>query len=697
MLLPCRYLCLRWLLAVLALSFLCRTGVGQTWLADNGNGTFSNPLFFDEFSDPDLIRVGPDFYLTGTTMHAMPGLAVLHSRDLVNWDFQSYALDRLDLGPEFRLEGGQNIYGQGIWAPSFRYHDGTFYIFSNVNGKSTQLFRSSSPKGPWTRTSMKRGFHDLSVLFDDDGKVYVVWGYQEIHFAQLNADFTDIVSGSEHVIIEKAAGMGEGLHLYKIDGKYILTSAWYMGVMRMPVARAASLNGPWEVNRDVSAGEQFGLELGYRLSSFRPPLSTPRPYTELPPDPTSVGRMAMHQGGLVETPTGEWWGFSMMEANALGRLTTLSPVTWKDGWPYFGLPGNLGRTPRTWIKPKTGTYEEPHAPYVRSDEFTGPRLHPLWQWNHVPVDDKWSLAERPGFLRLHAMAANSLWDARNTLTQRAIGPVSIPTIALDAAGLQGGDVAGLALLIQPEAWIGIRKEQAGFAVVQHDGQTGLEQRAPLAQAKVWLRASCDFHTQLATFSYSADGEHFHDIGAPFRMVTSGITFQGVRYSLFNFNTDAHPGGYADFDFFHLAEPERRGMLRPIPYVQAILLTAHGTSPALHLSAAGSTLSASEAGGTPFTVIDRALGRVALRSKDGAFLSVAPDGAVSVRPLSAGTAETFQWIETFTGELTLLSLSTNRYLQVDGGNLNANSAGPEPDGREKNRFDWSLVNGAPSSR
>src|SRR5512138_2995293 len=120
-------------IAVIIVSILIAPVCG--WMADNGNGTFTNPLFYDEFSDPDLIRVGDDYYLTGTTMHAMPGLPVLHSRDLVNWELMSYALDRLDLGPEFRLEGGKEIYGRGIWAPTFRYHDGTFHIFSNVNGQ----------------------------------------------------------------------------------------------------------------------------------------------------------------------------------------------------------------------------------------------------------------------------------------------------------------------------------------------------------------------------------------------------------------------------------------------------------------------------------------------------------------------------------------------------------------------------------
>src|SRR3954464_7318430 len=138
-----------------ALLFACLGARAQTWTPDNGNGTYTNPLFYEEFSDPDIIRVGEDFYLTGTTMHSMPGLPVLHSRDLVNWRFLSYASDELDLGPAYRLEGGQSIYGQGHWAPSFRYHDGTFHIFSNVNGQTTQHYTAKSPRGPWTRTDMK--------------------------------------------------------------------------------------------------------------------------------------------------------------------------------------------------------------------------------------------------------------------------------------------------------------------------------------------------------------------------------------------------------------------------------------------------------------------------------------------------------------------------------------------------------------
>jgi beta-xylosidase len=652
------------LVAVAALAFPV---VAQTWKADNGNGTYTNPLFFDEFSDPDMIRVGSDFYLTSTTMHSMPGLPVLHSRDLVNWRFLGYALDRLDLGPSFRLEDGKNEYGRGIWAPCFRYHKGTFYIFSNVNGQTTQLFRATNPAGPWTRTPMKRSLHDLSVLFDDDGKIWVVWGYRGIRIAQLTEDLTDIVPGTERELIAPGAGMGEGVHFYKIKGKYFLTSAWFLDEMRMPVARADRLEGPWEVNQNVSRGEDFGLGLGYRVRSRRPPFDI------APPDPSQVGRCAIHQGGIVDTPTGEWWGFSMMDANSVGRLTALSPVTWTDGWPYFGLPGNLGRTPRTWAKPNTGSSDSPHAPYQRSDDFSGKALQPMWQWNHVPADGKWSLSQRPGFLRLHALAAADLWHARNTLTQRAIGPRSTVTVVIETAGLKPGDVAGFALFNRPYAWIGVEHGTDGVSLKQFDEVTGQRTQAALKGSRVWLRAECDFVKDTAGFRYSVDGKNYTAIGQAHTMAYGLITFQGVRYSLFAYNTKASEGpGYADFDSIEVTEEARQ----PIPYGRRIELSVRGGGAKLQVGKAGS-----------FTVVDRGLGRVALKA-DGGFVSVDRNRVVSLRSGSPGQSETFQWILTFDGELTLMSLASNQYLRVDpDGRVLADSPGPRPDGRDGVRLEW----------
>jgi beta-xylosidase len=648
----------------------------RTWTADNGNGTFTNPLFYDEFSDPDMIRVGDWFYLTGTTMHAMPGLPVLRSKDLVNWEFVSYASDKLDFGPAYRLEDGKNIYGRGIWAPSLRFHNGTFYIFSNVNGRATQIYSASDPKGPWTHREMKRGLHDLSVLFDDDGKAYVVWAHQEMHIAQLTEDLTDIVPGTEKVVFKKTDGMGEGAHFYKIGGKYFILSANYAGGFRMPAARADHVYGPYEVNWAISKDEGFGIASGYSLKNKA------RPFEIAPPDPATGP--SLHQGGIIVTPAGEWWGFSMTDFNSVGRLLGLSPVTWKDGWPYFGLPGNLGRTPRTWVKPKTAAPQPVKVPYERSDDFSNATLKPVWQWNHVPVDGRWSLTERPGYLRLHALPATSFWDARNSLTQRAVGPQSSPTVLLDVSGLKIGDVAGLGLLNLPYATLGVEKSAAGLKLALYDQIADKTVRASFEGKRVWLRADCNFLTEKARFSYSVDGKDFTPIGDEFTTVFQLTTFQGVRYALFSYNLLGSEGGYADFDSVDIYQPYPHGLMRPIPYGAEIRLASYKASTGLSL--AGGKLAA----GAPslFKVKDMGLGRVALGSSAG-FIAVRADGSVSIEHGPAGAAHSFQWIETPTGELVLMSLVTNRFLRIDPqtGRIMADSPGPQPDGRDGVRFVW----------
>ncbi len=664
--------------------------LAHAWHADNGNGTFTNPLYYDEFSDPDLIRVGDDYYLTGTTMHTMPGLPVLHSKDLVNWDLVSYACDKLDLGPEFRLEDGKSVYGQGIWAPSFRYHNGTFYIFSNVNKRTTQLYTATNPAGPWTHREMKCALGDLSVLFDD-GKVYVVWAYREVQFAQLNDRLDDIVPGTQRVLFDKDAGMGEGSHFYKINGKYYITSAWYAGRMRMPCARADKPEGPYEVNQEISADEEFGIPEGNRLANER----VPGDFTIRPPDPNAIGRMAMHQGGIVETQKGEWWGFSMMDYNSVGRLTCLSPVTWQDGWPYFGLPGNLTRTPRTWVKPDTGHQnEKPSVPYQRNDEFDGKQFANVWQWNHVPVDDKWSLTERPGFLRLHSLPAPDFWNARNTLTQRSIGPESTPTAELETAGLKDGDIAGLALLNYPYGWIGVRRSSDGFELQQFDQRTGKTASAPFAGGRVWLRAHCDYLTEKAEFSYSTDGKTFQPLGSEFTMIFQGRTFQGVRYSLFNFNTGGAPGGYADFDRFTVDEQHPSGFTHPIPVDKTIVL--ENLRDGSVLAVKGDTLSGvpkTDAPDARFKVIGLPLGRVSLQTSDGRLITVTGLGEASRVSLEKARepgddSQAFQWTEMPGGHVLFLSLASHRHFRIaEDGTVTADAPGAQFDHKNGASFTW----------
>jgi xylan 1,4-beta-xylosidase len=666
---------------------------GKSWIADNGNGTFSNPLFYDEFSDPDLIRVGDDFYLTGTTMHAMPGLPVLHSKDLVNWELLGYACDRLDLGPEFGLEKG-NVYGQGIWAPSFRYHNGTFYIFTNVNRHNTQLFTANNPAGPWKHTELKRSLHDLSVLFDDDGKVYVVWGYCDLHFAQLNDQLDDFVPGSERVLFPRDSAMGEGSHFYKVNGKYYIVSTRFDGRMRMPCARSDKPDGPYEVNPEISADEAFGIPEGNRLVDL-----SASDFKLRPADIQYFDRNSMHQGGIVDTPNGEWWGFSMMDYNSVGRLTCLSPVTWQDGWPYFGLPGNLKRTPRTWVKPDTGHDSPQSAPYQRNDEFNGPKLANVWQWNHAPVDDKWSLTERAGHLRLHSLPAPDFWNARNTLTQRSIGPESIPTVELDTSGLAAGDVAGLALLNYPYAWIGVVRTSAGVELQQFDQTTGKTARAPLKGGCVWLRAHCDFLTEKATFSHSIDGRNFQPLGDEFIMIFQIRTFQGIRYSLFNYNISGAPGGYADFDRFTVDEPHPSGFTRPIPAGKTIVLEnmLNGSVLVNKDSALASVSKISELGDTDaaqFKVIGLSLGHVSLQSvMDNRLVTVTGLGEASrvslKEPRTGDDSQAFQWTEMPRGDLLLLSLKGHRHLRINAkdGTVSADAPGAQPDRKNGASWNW----------
>jgi xylan 1,4-beta-xylosidase len=671
----------------------------RTWISDNGNGTFTNPVFYDEFSDPDLIRVGDDYYLTGTTMHTMPGLPVLHSRDLVNWEFLCYAINRLDLGPEFRLEDGKEIYGQGIWAPCFRYHNGTFYIFANVNKKKTQRFTATNPAGPWLHTEMNVSLHDLSVLFDNDGKVYVVWGYAEVHLAELNNDLTDIKPGTEQIIMPKGSGAGEGSHFYKIDGKYFITMANWDPVCYQVCARATSPYGPYEI-APISVQENFGIGTGWRI-----PYSSEHKRFELVPPPGNyVGCTTLHQGGIVQTQTGEWWALSMMDHNSVGRLTCLSPVTWTNGWPIMGLPGNLTRTPSTWAKPRTGFTSMRQAPYERSDDFSGPLLKPVWQWNHAPVVKNWALDARPGYLSLKSLPAEDFWHARNSLTQRAIGPECTATTELDGTGLTNGDVAGLALLNFPYSWIGLARDGGAFELRQFDQRTNEFQRTKTDATRIWLRVHCNFDTELAEFSYSTDGKHFAPLGAEFIMAYQLKTFQGVRFALFNYNVKGAEGGTAAFDRFNVDEPRPSGLTKPIPYGETVTFMNLADStvlvnwnnilrpvPMSHLLAKGAA--------ARFKVIDKGIGRIALQSElGGGFVSVTGNGQMSevrIQGDDAGDASVFQWQDMMRGDVMLLSLKTHRYLFVDphaGSLCSADCRGPRPDRKDGSCYAWTKAGG-----
>jgi hypothetical protein len=380
----------------------------------------------------------------------------------------------------------------------------------------------------------------------------------------------------------------------------------------------------------------------------------------------------------------------------------LSPVTWQEGWPYFGPPGNLKRSPRVWIKPNTGFNSEPRAPYERDEDFSGSKLKPIWQWNHVWVDGKWSLAERKGYLRLHALPSENFWQARNSLTQRAVGPESIATIDLDVKALKNGDIAGLALLNLPYAWIGVAKTSGGLEVQQYDQQSSNVARHKISTSRVWLRAHCDFDTELARFSYSTDGKSFQPLGVEFVMVFQLRTFQGVRFALFNYNTSGSPGGYADFNSFVVDEPRSKGLTRPIPYGKTIKLTSLADSTVLvnwkNFVRPVSAASQSARDAAPhFRVLDRGNGRIALQSAiSGGYVTVHSFGEmaeVRIEKEDQGEASTFQWQDMLRGDLMLMSLKTHRYLFADPfaeSLCSADAPGARPDRKGGACFVWESV-------
>ncbi|HPL06425.1 MAG TPA: family 43 glycosylhydrolase, partial [Bacteroidales bacterium] len=367
-----------------------------------------------------MMRVGDTYYMSSTTMHMAPGVPVMTSKDLINWKITSYCYDILDDVDALNLVNGKSTYGRGTWASSIRYHKGLFYVstFAQTTNK-TYIYTTDDPeKGEWKKTSFAPAYHDHSLFFDDDGRVYFIWGVGRLRIIELEADLSGVKEETERVLIENASApagspMGlqsEGSQLFKVNGRYYLFNiCWPRGGMRTVVIhRASSLEGPWE------------------------------------------GRLALQdkgvaQGGMVNTPDERWFAYLFRDYGSVGRIPYLVPIQWQDGWPVLGIEGKV---PDELDLP-AGKGLKPGI--VNDDEFNRkagePELPLVWQWNHNPDNNLWSLSERPGYLRLKTGRIDkSFLLARNTLTQRSFGPHSSGSTLLDVSGMKDGDVAGLVAL-----------------------------------------------------------------------------------------------------------------------------------------------------------------------------------------------------------------------------------------------------------
>ncbi|GEL11447.1 Beta-xylosidase [Flavobacterium glycines] len=491
-----------------------------------------NPIIFADVPDLSMIRVGDTYYMSSTTMHMNPGVPIMKSKDLVNWKLISYAHDKLGDMDELNLNNGKSTYGRGSWASNIRFHNNMFYVttFAQTTGKTHIYTTKDIEKGPWKEVTFSPAYHDHSILFDDDGKVYMVYGNGKLFVKELKSDLSGVKEGGlDQVMIENASAPAgeninlgaEGSQLYKIKGKYYLFNiAWPRGGMRTVIIhRADKITGPWE--------GKVGLQ-----------------------------DQGVAQGGLIDTPDGKWYSYLFRDAGGVGRIPYLVPVKWENGWPilgengkvpeYLDLPASKGLIPGI----------------VNSDEFSRKKgekdLGLVWQWNHNPNNSLWSVKEKKGFLRLKTGRIDTdFLLAKNTLTQRTIGPVCTGTTSLDATNMKEGDFAGLALLQKDYGLVGVKIENGVKKIVMVNAVKGKAdelQSIPLTQSKVYFKGECNFKDKadLGKFFYSLDGKNWIAIGKPINMPYTIPHFMGYRFGLFNYATK-NIGGFADFDYFHIQD------------------------------------------------------------------------------------------------------------------------------------------------
>jgi beta-xylosidase len=491
-----------------------------------------NPVIFADVPDASVLRVGNTYYMSSTTMHMNPGVPIMKSTDLVNWKLVNYAYDILADVDALNLANGNSNYGRGSWASCIRYHQGTYYVstFAQATNKTYIYSTKNLENGPWKVSSFSPAYHDHTLWFDDDGRVYLIYGASKLKLVELTADASAVKSGTEErVIIENASAPAganivlgaEGSQLFKVNGTYYLFNiTWPRGGMRTVVIhRANKITGPWE------------------------------------------GRLALQdlgvaQGGLIETPEGTWYSYLFRDYGAVGRIPYLVPVKWEDGWPVLGV---AGKVPEDLNLPaQTGLIPG----IVDSDDFTRKKddrpLPLVWQWNHNPDNKHWSLTDRKGFLRITTGRIDtSFYSVRNILTQRTIGPVCAGSTMVDVSKMKDGDYAGLTLFQKKYGQVGVKMENGSKYVVMTSAESGKPvdlERIPLSQNTIYLKAECDFRDlkDSGYYYYSLNGKSWNAIGSPLKMSYTLPHFMGYRFGLFNYATK-EPGGYADFDFFYIED------------------------------------------------------------------------------------------------------------------------------------------------
>jgi len=497
-------------------------GNWQKW-GDQGDGTYINPIIPSDYSDIDCIRVGNDYYAISSTFQFSPGMTVLHSSDLVNWEIRGNAIgDLTEISDELNWTR-MNRYGKGVWAGSLRYHNKRFYLFFGTPDEGYFMTSASRPEGPWeplTHLLVDKGWDDCTAMWDDNGRAYFVGthfsdGYKTYLF-NMSLDGKSIDRKS--AVLINAGNGREANKLIKVNRwYYLIFSEHKEGIGRYVMAkRSRKVTGPYEDEKQLAL----------------PSLEAREP----------------NQGGIVLGPDFSWYFLTHHgTGDWSGRIVSLLPVTWINDWPIIGkvLPQKIGTM--TWAGPVPIEKNEKLS-IKRSDNFDSDTLAPQWQWNYQPRKEKFSLSERPGWLRLKAyrpLQSNKLMYAGNTLTQRSFRmPNNKMIVKMDLSNMKDGQKNGLCHFSSQHAAIGIVKE-GETCYLEHRQNDHITRGIQVRSQYIWLKSEWGLDG-ISRFYYSFDGTGFIPFGEPYQLVWGN--YRGDRLGIYCFN-DAMEKGYVDVDYF----------------------------------------------------------------------------------------------------------------------------------------------------
>ncbi|KJD31095.1 glycoside hydrolase [Tamlana nanhaiensis] len=518
--------------------------ISDVWVGDNGNGTYSNPIIYSDYSDPDVARVGDDYFMTASSFNAAPGLPILHSKDMINWKLINHALPEQIPVETFNIPQ----HGNGVWAPAIRYHNNELYIYWGDPDFGIYMVKTKDPFGKWDHPVLVmegKGLIDPCPLFDDDGNAYLVHAYAGsragvkslLSVNKMNPEGTKVIDKGVHVFDgHEDHETVEGSKFYKRNGYYyIFAPAGGVATGWQLILRSKDIYGPYE--------EKVVLEQG------------------------STKINGPHQGAWVETPNAESWFYHFQDVDAYGRIVHLQPMSWKNDWPVMGedFDGNgIGEPVAKHKKPNIGKTYPIETP-VETDIFDGDNIGLQWQWNANP-NVLWHAKLRgKNHLRLFSIkpteALPNLWLMPNLLLQKFPAPsfTASTKITLHPEEATKGKTAGLIIMGMDYATLSISHNENGFYINQTEAIKAIDGAPEVVNESVKLKSNSAYFKVEVTapdamcqFFYSENGKKFKKIGKPFKAKEG--KWIGAKVGLFSVSTiEDKRGGYADVDYFKISK------------------------------------------------------------------------------------------------------------------------------------------------